>query len=344
MRRDAKMPSRADRHGCRIVNRRDALRVGAATVLWPWGTRSAMADGESAPAHVPTMNATSKRIGPLGLELRRAHPILQGGALAPVLLIPGAYHGAWAFEDNLMPYLARQGFDVYAMSLRGHGTSGGVDRVEDAGFEDYVTDVLTVMAELPEAPILVGHSLGGLLARKVAERKALRAVVLMASPTPRSMREGAMRLIRQFPLPMVKFALTGNPDHVYRDVNVVRGLLFGGSRHPEVDATIQRMLAERESRRIIADVQTLEFAPNRVPLLAIGGDADIGVPVSALQEAADFYGGSVKVLPGAAHEFFLMHGWESAAGCIVDWLQRGVGTPIRGARVHSEIRQQPTGP
>jgi len=104
------------------------------------------------------------------------------------------------------------------------------------------------------------------------------------------------------------------------------------------------MLAERESRRIIADVQALEFAPSQVPLLAIGGDADIGVPVSALQEAADFYDGSVKVLPGASHEFFLMHGWESAAGCIVDWLQRGVSAPIRGARMHSEIREQPARP
>lgn len=327
--RDRTLPWRAGRCGSQLVSRRDALWSGAATVLWPRGMRSAMAHSEAAPAALPTMVATSKQVGPMGLELRRADPIPQGGARGPVLLIPGAYHGAWAFQDNLMPYLARSGFDVYAMSLRGHGTSGGIERVEDAGFEDYVTDVLAVMAELPEAPILIGHSLGGLLARRVAEREKLRAVVLMASPTPRSMREAAMRLFMQFPLPMLKFALTGNPDHVYRNVDVLRDLLFGGARHLEVDAAIQRMLTERESRRIVTDVQTLEFASSRVPLLAIGGDADIGVPVSALQEAADLHGGSIKVLPGATHEFFLMAGWQRAAACIDEWLHRSVGSSIR---------------
>ena len=311
------------------MNRRQALHAGAATVLSTWAMHCAADNTGSAQAAPPAMNALSKAIGPMGLELRRGQPLLQGPSSAPVLLIPGAYHGAWAFENNLMPYLASRGFDVYAMSLRGHGSSGGAEGVEDAGFDDYVADVLTVMAELPGSPVLIGHSLGGLLARRVAERADVLAVVLMASPTPRSMREAALRLLARFPLPMIKFALTGSPDHVYRNADVLRGLLFGGARHPEVDAAIQRMLSERESRRIVADVQALTFAPSRVPLLAIGGDADIGVPVSALQEAADLHGGTIKALPGAAHEFFLMHGWQRAAACIDEWLQRIADPPKR---------------
>ena len=314
-------PGRDDLGGT-FASRRHALRMGAALVLSAWSLRGAASNVARAPFAQPSKGFTSMLAGPMELEVRRAQPIARGGSLSPVLLIPGAYHGAWAFEDNLMPYLSSKGFDVYAMSLRGHGASGGARHVESAGFGDYVADVLTVMAELPGAPVLIGHSLGGLLARRVAEQADVRAVVLMASPTPRSMREAAMRLLTRFPLPMIKFALTGNPDHVYRNGDVLRGLLFDGARQPAVNAAIARMLAERESRHIVADVQTLEFKPSQVPVLAIGGDADIGVPVSALQEAAAFHGGSVKVLPGAAHEFFLMDGWQGAAACIDEWLQR----------------------
>lgn len=312
------------------MDRRLALRAGAAMVLSSWSLRGAAdgsPNGEAAtPQPVPQgTSVTSKAVGSLQLEVLRAQPAARGRAFPPLLLIPGAYHGAWAFEDKLMPFLAARGFDVYAMSLRGHGASGGAELVDNASFDDYVSDVLTVMAELPAAPVLIGHSLGGLLARRVAEQATVRAVMLMASPTPRSMRQAAVRLLARFPLPMIRFMVTGNPDHVYRNSDVLRGLLFGGVRQPDVDTAIQRMLAERESRRIVTDVQSLEFKPSLVPLLAIGGDADIGVPVSALEEAAALHRGSVKVLAGASHEFFLMHGWQGAATCIDEWLQRVAG-------------------
>lgn len=266
-----------------------------------------------------------KKIGPLNLELRRlrAHRTEEGRPA--LLLIPGAYHGAWAFEDNIGPYFAERGYDTFLMSLRGHGTSGGSSIVGSARFDDYVEDVLTVIDALPRPPILIGHSLGGLLAQRVAKRVPVPGLVLMATPTPKTMREGAFRLIGRFPWAMLKFVVTGNPDHVYRDEAVVRGLLFGGEHEASVDKALARILREPESSRLIADVQSLDLEPAGVPVLVVGGDADIGVPVEALHEATERHRGTKKILSGAAHQFFMMPGWEQAAACIHDWLQKPSG-------------------
>lgn len=271
-----------------------------------------------------------KKIGPLDLELRRLRAHRSEEGRPPLLLIPGAYQGAWAFEDNIGPYFAERGYETFIMSLRGHGASGGAATVDSARFDDYVDDVLTIIGALPRPPILIGHSLGGLLAQRIAKRVSVPGVVLLATPTPRSMRQGAFRLIARFPLAMMKFVLTGNPDHVYRDESVVRGLLFGGAQGPGIDRALARILREPESTQLIADVQSLELQPVDVPVLVVGGDADIGVPVEALHEASERHRGTKKILTGAAHQFFMMPGWEQAADSINAWLQTTAVSELPG--------------
>src|SRR3954449_12395377 len=44
---------------------------------------------------------------------------------APILFIHGAFGGAWMWREIFMPYFARRGRAVAALSLRGHGASEG---------------------------------------------------------------------------------------------------------------------------------------------------------------------------------------------------------------------------
>jgi len=88
----------------------------------------------------------------------------------PLLLVHGAWHGAWCWQEHFIPYLARAGYAVYAPSLRGHGDSPGRDRLRRTGIGHYVQDVAAVAAALPAAPVLIGHSMGGLVVQKYLER------------------------------------------------------------------------------------------------------------------------------------------------------------------------------
>jgi pimeloyl-ACP methyl ester carboxylesterase len=86
------------------------------------------------------------------------------------VLIPGACHGAWCF-DELAGALRSRGHRVLAITLTGvaeraHLAHGGVN------LETHVTDVLSALAVEDDASelILVGHSYGGMVITAVADR------------------------------------------------------------------------------------------------------------------------------------------------------------------------------
>ena len=84
----------------------------------------------------------------------------------PILFVHGAWHGAWCWKKYFMPYFAENGYSSYALSFRGHGESERPKHFKRMRITDYVKDVEQVVSTLPEKPILIGHSMGGLVVQK----------------------------------------------------------------------------------------------------------------------------------------------------------------------------------
>lgn len=92
--------------------------------------------------------------------------------------------------------LAAMGFYAISMDLRGHGESTWhpEGNYEASGF---VEDLLGVMKQFDEAPILVGASMGGvtaLLAATASSESVVKGIVLV-DVTPRLQRQGVVRII-----------------------------------------------------------------------------------------------------------------------------------------------------
>ncbi|HYN38889.1 MAG TPA: alpha/beta fold hydrolase, partial [Rhodospirillales bacterium] len=102
----------------------------------------------------------------------------------PLLFVHGAYGGAWVWEQHYLPWFAERGWEAHALSLRGHGESEGAEKVRFARLRDYVADVEQVLAEISPAPVLIGHSLGGMIVQKLLHSTTVPAAVLMASAPP----------------------------------------------------------------------------------------------------------------------------------------------------------------
>jgi pimeloyl-ACP methyl ester carboxylesterase len=104
-----------------------------------------------------------------------------------VVLLHGLSNSSRAF-DRLIALL--DGFDVTAVDLPGHGAKAGqpakksVDAIADA-----------VITEIPEPAIILGHSIGGLVATAVAEHRPdlARHVVIVDSPPTVACRRTAAR-------------------------------------------------------------------------------------------------------------------------------------------------------
>ena len=82
---------------------------------------------------------------------------------ARLLFVHGMWHGAWCWEKYFLPYFAGKGYVASAMSLRGHGKSPGRDKLRWTSLADYVADVETVVKQMGNLPVLVGHSMGGMI-------------------------------------------------------------------------------------------------------------------------------------------------------------------------------------
>ena len=79
--------------------------------------------------------------------------------MASFLLVHGSWHGAWCW-DHLVPRLAERGHQVEAIDLPGHGE----DRTPAWRItaDDYAHAIVSATKRFDSAPILVGHSMGGL--------------------------------------------------------------------------------------------------------------------------------------------------------------------------------------
>jgi pimeloyl-ACP methyl ester carboxylesterase len=135
--------------------------------------------------------ATHKR---LQLDHVNLHYLDYGGAgpLAMLLLHGGGAHAHW--YDFVGPSLAQHG-RVLAVDLRGHGNSTPIDPPVYT-YDAYLQDIRALLqAEQITAPLLLGHSMGGILAVKYAGTwpQELQALIVCDS-RPRYSPEMANRL------------------------------------------------------------------------------------------------------------------------------------------------------
>jgi pimeloyl-ACP methyl ester carboxylesterase len=97
----------------------------------------------------------------------------------PLLFVHGAYTGSWMWSKYI-PHFISNGWKCYVMNMRSHYKSRQLDMTKIT-FEDYLEDIKIVIAECEEAPIVIGFSMGGILAQKLAESTKLAGLVLIDS-------------------------------------------------------------------------------------------------------------------------------------------------------------------
>jgi len=241
----------------------------------------------------------------------------------PLLFIHGACLGAWCWTDNFLDYFGDLGYHTLALNLRGHGGSISDKPLQKLRLDDYVEDVASVADKLAEPPIVVGHSMGGLVAQRFASQHETSAVVLM-SPSPYAgMQSQAARLFRSHPRSFFMASLRRNIYHIYPDNNSVRDIMFSPNT-PEEIVTRCRERLQKESWLVSQEMTPPLKRPYPItsPILVLGGEQDGTVLPEAICETAEAYNVPCHIFEGMGHNLMLEPGWEKVGAFIDQWLRQ----------------------
>ncbi|MFO1143085.1 MAG: alpha/beta hydrolase [Amaricoccus sp.] len=235
----------------------------------------------------------------------------------PILFLHGAFAGPEIWTRFVAPWFAARGHRVLAPRLSGL-TAGAPARLRD-----YVARAAAAADTLGAPPVVVGHSLGGLVAQHLAARRRVAGTVLVASPGPCGLGPSLWQLSAGAPevLAALFLAQAGGGAHVTREA--IRRALFA----PETpDAWIDgvALVPGHESPLALLDGLTWDlpawFLARRARTLALLGDGDAFVPVTDLWAIGLAYGAETELMRGFGHGVPIDPHWRSLAWRINAWL------------------------
>lgn len=259
-----------------------------------------------------------------GLLARAALP--EAPRHPPLLLLHGIAVGPWCWE-RWQGFLAARGWPSYALALRGRAGSRPVSDLGRVTLADYVEDARAMAAALGR-PLVVGHSMGGLLAQVLAADGAVDAAVLLTSMPPKGIGFATtgllLRQLRHLP------AMVRQRPMVARAADLAAMTL---NRVPAAERPALAARFEAESGRVSRDLSlgglAVDAARVRCPMLAVSAEDDhFFGPRVARQLAARYH------IPhwhyhGHAHFLLVEPGWETVAADVERWLAH---LPARAAR------------
>lgn len=244
-----------------------------------------------------------------------AHP-------TPVLFVHGMWHAAWCWSEHFQSYFAKHGYESHALSLRGHGASEGRERLRWTPLADFVSDIAHVVDQLESPPVLVGHSMGGMVVQKYLESRQVPASVLLASAPPKGLIPASFRVASRHPLTFLKVCLTFSLIHNVGTPALYKEAFFSTSI-PEKELTTYHARLQDDSFRAYLDMMALNLPrPEKVntPLLVLGATDDNLISYNEVEATAMSYNTRAEFFPDMGHAMMLDIGWQGVADRILNWL------------------------
>ena len=238
----------------------------------------------------------------------------------PVLFVHGIFVDAREWAEWL-PRFAALGFPAYAVNLRGRAGSRPGVRLGAVSVDDYVDDAAEVARALGR-PAVVGHSMGGLIAQRLAALDVVRCAALITPAPPR----GILLFTVQLALKQLKYLpriLTN------RRIDPNAADLRDLAMNCAPPAVQQRAMAElvsdsgRAGRQISLTGVPVDASKVRCPVRVIAAEHDRFVPASVVAKIARRYGTQAEIIAGHGHIVVMEPGWEGLADDVASWIASG---------------------
>ncbi|MBI4843829.1 MAG: alpha/beta hydrolase [Nitrospirae bacterium] len=251
-----------------------------------------------------------------------------------IVMIHGMMAGPWCWEDY-RNFFEAKGYRCVTPSLRYHDMDP-VDaphpQLGITGIQDYIEDLEKEILKLDTPPIIMGHSMGGLLAQILVSRNLVESAVLLCPAPPHGVIALKPSAVRCFSDVLMTWGFWRKPFRFSFKKTVYSCLHL----MPEKDQKEAYDKLVYESGRAAFEIG-LWFLDNKkatkvhpedvkCPLLVITGKEDRIIPASVVKKVADRYMGvsTYKEFTNHAHWVIGEPGWEDIADYIYEWLGENV--------------------
>jgi pimeloyl-ACP methyl ester carboxylesterase len=197
----------------------------------------------------------------------------------------------------------------------------------DLGLETIVDNIEQVITSLDEKPILIGHSVGGLIVQLLVNKGLAEMGVAIDSVAPNAMLAFDWGFMKNS-------ALIANPfmgnEPFYTDLESFHDSFCNTMTMEETEQAFNEY-ATHDSRNVLRDcmgeVGHIDLDMIHAPLLFIGGSEDEIIPASLNERNAEAYTDEVSItdfkeFAGRSHFICGQPGWEEVADYVADWLQK----------------------
>jgi pimeloyl-ACP methyl ester carboxylesterase len=253
----------------------------------------------------------------------------------PVLFLHGSWHGAWTWGAWLPPF-AEAGYNPIALDFRGHGKSEGSWR--KARLRDYVDDARRAIASIGPPPVLVGHSLGGLVIQHLLTEGSFPSAVLIAPIPGRYPPQVIGRFGLRHPLVMTRANLSRNLKALVGTEKLVRETLFTQTTPGETIRNCHARLTGASPALFREMVQTEPGQPKPgTPTVLIAPELDSSFTPAMQRRLAEKVEAEYIELEGSGHDVPLDASGDRARDLILKWLGTRAGA-TGGATERSAAR------
>ncbi len=251
-----------------------------------------------------------------------------------IVMIHGMWGGPW-YWDNYRSFFEQRGYRCVTPTLRYHDAPPGAPpdpRLGSTSLLDYASDLENEIRSMGVQPILMGHSMGGLLAQIMGSRGVAKALVLLTPAAPEGIYSITPSVFRTFFRVMIKWGFWKKPMK----------LSFGAARYstlglmtPEERREIYAKMVY-ESGRAAAEIgywffdrrhaARVDASKITCPVLVVAGSQDRITPAKVCKKVAKIYPGfsTYKEYRDHAHWVVGEPGWSVIARDIEHWLSTTV--------------------
>jgi pimeloyl-ACP methyl ester carboxylesterase len=209
----------------------------------------------------------------------------------------------------------------------------------DLSLQEIVDSVESLVANETEKPILIGHSVGGLVVQILVNKGLAEAGVAISTVAPNKMLSFDWGFLKNSML--INNPFKGN-EPFYTDPETFHEA-FCNTMSTEETIAAFNSTATHDSRNVLRDCLgpsgEVDLDRPHAPLLFIGGEKDEIIPADLNEKNAKAYTDSsslvdVRIFPGRGHFICGQPGWEEIAGYIAGWLQEHSAPAPAGGLAH----------